>query len=88
MNWINNIEIGKALLVFVAYVILDYLYAKYTIYIQNRQAFRAGLSGAMMYSLMAWGIIIYTNHPIYIIFVALGSFCGTYFAVKSQKKLT
>lgn len=75
-NWVT------AIAVFFAYIIIDFLYASYTIYIQRKLAGRAASAGALMYSLMAFGIMEYTHNPLYIIFVAAGSWLGTYWSVK------
>lgn len=71
-----------AVAIFFAYVIIDFLYAAYTIYIQRKRAATAAWAGAMMYSLMAFGITEFTHNPLYIIFVAAGSWIGTYWSVK------
>lgn len=71
-----------AIAVFFAYIVIDFLYAAYTIYIQRKKAATAAWAGALMYSLMAFGIMEYTHNPLYIIFVAAGSWIGTYYSVK------
>jgi len=77
---------GIALLVTLSYVIIDALYALYTIHIQRGNAKMAASVGAGMYALMAYGIMTFTTQPIYIIFVALGSWIGTYALVRWQNK--
>lgn len=75
-----------ALLVTLAYIVIDALYALYTIHIQKGNAITASNVGAGMYALMAFGTVTYTTAPVYVIFVAIGSWLGTYFVVKWHKK--
>ena len=79
-------SISTALFVTFAYIIIDALYALYTIYIQQKSPIKAATVGAAMYALMAFGILTFTSQPIYIIFVAIGSWIGTYFTVKYFNK--
>jgi len=75
-----------AFLVTMAYIVVDALYALYTIHIQKGNAVKAASVGAGMYALMAYGVITFTSQPIYVIFVALGSWIGTYVIVKWYNK--
>lgn len=62
------------MLVFSAYVVVDALYALYTIYVTERKPFAAAGIGSVMYALLAFGIMQYTHNPWYVLPVALGSF--------------
>ena len=72
--------------VFVAYALVDGLFAYYTIAVVKRNAVRAATTGAVMYFLLALGVLSYVNNYWYIIPLALGSWLGTFLAVKYIKK--
>lgn len=71
-----------AILVTLSYIVIDALYASYTIHIQKGNAKTAASVGASMYALMAYGIMTFTAQPIYVIFVFIGSWIGTYTTVQ------
>lgn len=71
-----------ALALFATYVVIDYLYAIYYIYVGKRLAFKAATVAAFMYVLLSYGVIAYTKNPWYIVSIASGSFIGTYVAVR------
>jgi hypothetical protein len=71
-----------AIILFLTYIVIDYLYAVYYIYVGKRAAIKAGIVAAFMYVLLSYGVIAYTKNPWYIVSIALGSFLGTYIAVK------
>ncbi len=75
-----------ALLVFVSYVILDVLYARYTLAVNRLQPGRAATMGSTMYVLLAVGVFNYTHNPLYIIALLLGSWIGTYGAVEYERR--
>jgi hypothetical protein len=77
----------KALLITLAYIVIDAQYAAYTIMIQRKKAYSAAFVGASMYSLMAFGIITFTSDVRYVPFVAIGSWLGTVYAVKKLSKV-
>ncbi len=72
--------------VFVAYTLVDGLYAYYTIAVVNRDAFKSATTGAAMHFLLALGVISYVKNYLYIIPLAAGSWLGTYIVVKHMKK--
>lgn len=78
----HDFSILKAFMITVAYILIDAQYATYTMLIQKQRAFAAALVASLMYALMAYGIIAYTSEPIYVIFVSIGSFIGTYLAIR------
>lgn len=75
-NWLT------AAIVFIVYVFFDILYAVYIICVSKQQAFLASLTGAMLYSLGAVGVMNYTHNALYLIPLSMGAFVGTYIAVK------
>lgn len=75
-----------ALIVFVAYVVVDGMYAYYTLAVTDKQPLRAATVGAMMHFLIAVGVLSYVQNYLYIIPLALGSWIGTYAVVRRSKK--
>ena len=75
-----------ALGVFVAYVLVDGLYAYYTLAVVSRSAVSAATTGAAMHFLLALGVISYIKNYWYILPLALGSWLGTFIVVKYAKK--
>lgn len=73
---------ATAALVFVVYVVFDILYALYVIFVGQKRALAASVTGAMLYSLGAVGVMSYTHNKLYIIPLSMGAFVGTYIAVK------
>jgi hypothetical protein len=71
-----------AAIVFAVYIILDGMYAYYTVAVSDKKAFRAATTGAAMHFLLAIGVLSYVQNYLYIIPLALGSWIGTYFVVK------
>jgi hypothetical protein len=71
--------------VFIAYFLIDILYALYVIYVGKRAAFKAAVTSSVLYSLAAYGVITYSKNFIYIIPLAIGAFLGTYVVVKLMK---
>lgn len=75
-----------ALMVFLAYIVLDILYALYTLAVNRLQPARAATTGSLMYFLLALGVFSYTHNPLYVISLVLGSWIGTYVAVLHELK--
>jgi hypothetical protein len=74
-----------ALLVFIAYIIIDVLYALYVVYVGKRQAFAAAVASALLYSLSAYGVVTFSKNILYVIPLATGAFLGTYLTVRFKK---
>lgn len=74
-----------AFLVFIAYVVIDILYALYVVYVGKRNALASAVTSTLIYSLGAYGIVTFSKNIWYIIPLATGAFIGTYFTVKLQK---
>ena len=75
-----------ALSVFLAYVIVDMLYAKYTLLVNQLRPAVAATAGALMYFLLAVGVLNYANNALYLVPLAIGSWVGTYFTVERERK--
>ena len=74
-----------AIMVFVAYIVIDILYALYVVYVGKRNAFGAAIASALLYSLGAYGVVTFSKNILYVIPLAAGAFLGTYFTIKFQK---
>lgn len=74
-----------ALLILIAYVITDALYAKYTLDVANYNEIKAATVGATIHFFLAFGVINYTQNWLYIFPLAIGSWIGTYFTVRRAR---
>lgn len=75
-----------AVIVFVAYLLVDAMYAYYTIVVTKKRPLAAASVGALMHFLIAFGVLSYVQNYLYIIPLALGSFVGTYLVVRYDLK--
>lgn len=71
--------------IFVAYIVVDGMYAYYTLSVTKRKPFPAAATGFMMHFILAFGILNYVHNFLYIIPLAIGSFIGTYCIVKREQ---
>jgi hypothetical protein len=78
----NEFSPLTAALVFVTYVVVDVLYAAYIIAVGERRAVRAAALSAVIYGLLAYGIVTYSRNIWYLAPLAAGAFLGTYITVK------
>ncbi len=74
-----------AILIFIAYVIVDALYAYYTLQVTKRKPYSAATAGALMYFLLAVGVLNYVHNFLYLLPLALGSWVGTFVIVKKEQ---
>ncbi|MBA3733122.1 hypothetical protein H0W91_01965 [Patescibacteria group bacterium] len=72
--------------IFLAYILVDGMYAYYTIAVTNKKPFVSATTGALMHFLIAIGVLNYVHNYLYIIPIAIGSWIGTYFVVKRELK--
>lgn len=72
--------------IFLMYLLIDTLYAWYTLAVTRLEPRRAAFTAASIYFLLAVGVLNYTQNPLYIIPIVLGSWCGTYFSVLRELK--
>jgi hypothetical protein len=70
-----------AAMVFATYVVVDVLYAAYIIAVGERRAVRAAALSAVIYALLAYGIVTYSRNIWYLAPLAAGAFIGTYLTV-------
>lgn len=72
--------------IFVTYVVIDMLYAWYVLCVGARKAMTAALLTAVIYSLLAYGVVSYSQNILYLIPLATGAFTGTYLTVRFHPK--
>ena len=83
---LSSFDIRIGLGIFVAYMVIDALYVMYTYSIMKKEPALAATMGAVMYFLMALGVINYVNNFLYIIPLVAGSWLGTYIVVSREKR--
>lgn len=83
---VQDVDIKIAIAVFIAYFFIDALYAMYTLMVVDKKPFASASIGAVMHFLLAFGVINYVQNYLYVIPLAIGSFCGTYIVVLYEKK--
>lgn len=71
--------------VFLATMCIDALYALYTLRLVERKALQSAFFGTTIHLFTAFTVISYTKNYLYVIPLLLGSFAGTYFAVRFSK---
>lgn len=81
----NDFSTTTAAVLFVTYVIVDVLYALYIVCVERRQALRAAAISAILYSLLAFGVVTYSKNTLYLAPIAAGAFVGTFLTVKYQR---
>lgn len=75
-----------AFALFIAYIVVDGIYAYYTLQVADRNAIAAASSGALMHFLLAAGVLGYTENVLYLLPLAAGSWVGTYLVVKRSSR--
>ncbi len=74
-----------ALTVLVAYLMIDGMYAYYTIAVTKKKSITSASVGAIMHFMIAFGVLNYVQNYLYIFPLAIGSWFGTYLVVKFSK---
>lgn len=73
-------------LIFIAYFLIDAMYAYYTLAVVGKKPFIAASVGATMHLLIAFGILSYVQNYLYLIPIVLGSWLGTFYVVNRDSK--
>lgn len=73
-------------LVFLAYFCMDALFIFYLKYVKENRPCLSGIAAALMYVLMAYGVVSFTKDLIFIVPIACGSFLGTSLVVWWQHR--
>jgi hypothetical protein len=77
-NW------AYAIGLFFAALVLDVVFALYTIFVIKKRALAAANMSLLTYLLGALGIVSYVNNKWYVIPLALGAFIGSYITVRHE----
>lgn len=85
LTW-SDFNFGIAFLIFAAYLVVDALYAYYTLSVTKRKPFAAATTGSFMHFILAFGVLSYVQNFLYVIPLALGSWIGTYIIVERERK--
>lgn len=82
---IKSLSLLTALLILTAYIIIEALYAKYTLDVANYNEYKAASTGAIIHFFLAFGVISYTENWLYIFPLAIGSWIGTFLMVRLER---
>ncbi len=80
-HW-QSFNLQIALVVFFAYLLIDAMYAYYTLAVTKKKPVTSASIGALMHFLIAFGILNYIQNYLYVVPLVLGSWLGTYLVVK------
>lgn len=75
-----------ALLVFLAYIALDYVFARYIKATAEKRPMPAGIWSAAILAFTGFVTVSYVSNPWMLIPAALGAFVGTYLSVAQDEK--
>ena len=75
-----------AALVFLTYVVIDMLYAHYIMCVEERSPFKAAATTSLIYSLLAYGVVSYSQNILYLIPLTSGAFIGTFVVVWHKRR--
>ena len=84
-HW-QSFDFKVAAVVLIAYLLVDAMYAYYTLAVTRNKPVAAASVGATMHFLIAFGVLNYVQNYLYIIPLAVGSWFGTYFVVRYSLK--
>lgn len=82
---LESFSIIKAVTIFGVYTLIDALYAYYILCVGRRSSIRAANCSAIIYSLLAYGVISYSENILYLIPLAAGAWVGTFLTVKFER---
>lgn len=81
----SNFDFKIAAIIFIAYIIVDGMYAYYTLQVAEKKPFAAATTGALMHFIIAFGVLNHVQNYLYLIPLAIGSWIGTFIVVKRNK---
>lgn len=73
-------------LVFLTYVVIDMLYAYYIMCVEERRPARAAATTSLIYGLLAYGVVSYSQNILYLIPLTSGAFIGTFITVYLKRR--
>lgn len=84
-HW-QSFDFKVAAIVFVAYLLVDAMFAYYTLAVTKNKPVVAATVGSAMYFFIAIGVLNYVQNYLYVLPLVLGSWIGTYVVVKRGLK--
>ena len=66
--------------------IIDYVYTKYLLYVESREAIKASICSVIIYSFNFLVIIKLIENKEYMVSAMVGAFFGTYIPIKYERK--
>ena len=81
----ERFDIWTALLLTGIYFFFDILYSWFIISVQKLKPTLSASISSAMYIISAVGVLKYTENPLYVIPIAIGSFFGTYLFIRKEK---
>lgn len=84
-HW-NAFDLKLAVVIFVAYLVVDVLYAQYTLNVVGLKPYSAATMGSLMYLIIAFGVLNYINNYLYILPLICGSWIGTFIVVERARR--
>ncbi len=82
-----TISITLAVIVFVATMAIDFIYVLFSISVAAGRRIAAATFSMLWHVVTAVIVVVYTKSMIYLGFVALGSWIGSFFAMSFQSKV-
>lgn len=80
-HW-QSFDFKIAVAIFVAYLLIDAMFAYYTLAVTRKRPIAAANVGSLMYLLIAFGVLNYVENYLYVVPMVIGSWIGTYVIVK------
>jgi uncharacterized membrane protein YfcA len=78
----SDFSYATATAVFLTYVVIDVLYARYVVEVSRANAMRAATISSILYALLSYGVIQYSHNIWYLVPLVLGAWIGTYLTVR------
>ncbi len=83
----HNFSFQIAIFIFIVYIVVDAMYAYYTLQVTKGKPYSAATIGALMHFLLAVGVLSYVENYLYLLPLAIGSWVGTFIIVKREQHL-
>ncbi len=81
----NEFSVLVGIFIFILYILIDGMYAYYTMAVTEKRPMRAAMTASTLHLLLAIGVLSYVDNYLYIIPLIAGSWIGTYIMVKKSK---
>ncbi len=84
-HW-HSFDSTIAIVIFLAYILIDGMYAYYTVAVIRKNPITSATVGSLMHFLIAFGVLSYVENYLYLFPLALGSWIGTFLVVWRDSK--